>query len=405
MKKKLLKNAKIITPSSIIHDGCLTISGRKIEFIGKENERRKYNQKNGYDEIDLKGLFISPGFFDIHTHGGAGLNYNEVIDTTQLATICKLSVKEGVTTFLPTLLSIPSHESFLDFLDRIQKITYILDKVVEGAKPIGLNLELFMRPGYGAITSETIKPTIENWGQIKKCTANKVKIVTVAPCWDEALDLIEILKRDNVIPSIGHTIATEDTIVEAIKRGASLATHLFNGNFQPKQNQRGVIIPGVNEYLLACNGIMAEIIADKKGVHVHPTMLKIALKCFGIDRLITITDALENRGTPINEFLMDGYDYIREGDVNRNSNGDLCGSALQMNGAILNFMNHTKVSLKDAIKTATVNPARLLGMYNNKGSIEIGKDADLTIIDEKINVYMTIVAGKIQYLNENYFHL
>ncbi|MEF8848254.1 MAG: N-acetylglucosamine-6-phosphate deacetylase [Candidatus Thermoplasmatota archaeon] len=397
MVNLLLKNAHILTPFKSIDEGFVVVKNKKINFIGKKSEYVEYSDEKNMQEIDLHGKYLIPGFFDIHNHGAAGFIYDEIENVNQFEKICKMLTSEGITTFLPTLLPISKKESLSEFLKRLKNISTIIDEKTHGANPFGLNLELFLRPGYGAITSNKIKPTIENWNLIKKQTSDKVKIVTIAPCWENALELIQKLKMDNVIPSIGHTIASEKQLDKAIRYGSKLITHLFNGTIQPEQKQKGVITPGVNEYLLTRNDIMAEIIADKEGIHVHPTMLKIAIRCLGIDNIISITDSLQTRGTKINKFKLNGETVLRKNDVNYDSKGNLCGSALQLNKAVRNLTIHTKIELKDAVKTATVNPAKLLNVFRKKGSIEVGKDADLTVIDEEFNVFLTLVEGKIQF--------
>jgi N-acetylglucosamine-6-phosphate deacetylase len=318
--------------------------------------------------------------------------------------IAMLSVSEGVTSFLPTMCA-SLRETFDDFIERVRVVSKILGGVTKGAKPAGINLELFMYPGLGAFASEKgaedaiPKPNIENWKRIEEAAGGSVKIVTIAPEWDAALDLIRYLKFNGIIPSIGHTQASDTILDEALRRGANLVTHILNTTLQPVQDQAGVIVPGVNEYLLTRDDIMAEIIVDSGGYHVHPNMLKIAIKCLGVGNLITISDALQSRGTDIKEFERDGVVLSCDGEVNRKPNGDLAGSAFGMDRAVRNFFRQSGVSVKDAVKTATINPAGLLNI-DEKGSIEIGKDADLTVIDENFKVLLTLVQGKVEYSSQ-----
>lgn len=406
----ILKNAEIITPDFTIRNGFIGIEQNKISYVGTEQEYKEKNTKfKSRNEIDLEGKYLVPGFFDIHTHGAAGIDYNKISSTEELEKASSLSAQEGVTSFLPTMQIASITEKFTHFISRLKDMENFIKKVDKGAVPFGINLELFMSPKIGCFSkiegSEKVlpEPTVENWEKIKSAiNKDTIKIVTVAPELNGGLELIRRLKIDNVIPSIGHSLASEEILEQAIRSGACLVTHILNALSlpdHPAQNELGVVKPGVNEYLLTRDNIMAEIIADHEGAHVHPTMMKLAVKCLGIDNIITITDSLHTRGTNISRFRDEsGMEYICDGSVNRELNeGYLAGSAMSMNKVVASLIKHTGISINDAIKTATVNPAKLLNVFNCKGSIEVGKDADLAVIDEDINVLMTVVEGKIVY--------
>ncbi|MFW6138806.1 MAG: N-acetylglucosamine-6-phosphate deacetylase [Spirochaetota bacterium] len=398
-----LTRCTIVTPALEIEDGAVSIKDGKIAFIGKRNS---VHLEKSQEEIDVKGHLVVPGFFDIHTHGGAGVGYNEITDiqkgTEILEKISCLSAAEGTTSFLPTM-SIGPDETLDEFISKVGIASDIMGNIYKAARPLGLNLELFMYPGLGAFApageqqQPVPRPNIPTWKKIQAAAKKAVKIVTVAPEWDDGLDLIQHLRFNGIVPSIGHTFAEDSILDEAIRRGALLVTHLLNTTFQPKQDQIGVIVPGVNEYLLTRDDIMAEIIVDNNGSHVHPTMLKIAIKCLGTDRLITITDAVKSRGTDATEFEREGTTLFCDGNVNRKPDGHLSGTALGMNRVIRNFIAQGKVTLQEALKTATINPARLLNISHKKGSIETGKDADITVIDSDFNIFLTLVGGKVVY--------
>jgi N-acetylglucosamine-6-phosphate deacetylase len=401
-----LKNCRIITPAVQIENGSVSIKDGKIASIEKIGiDPVSAKDMKSIEVLDLKNNRLLPGFFDIHTHGGAGFEYDDIKDEEKglevIEKVAMLSASEGVTSFLPTMCA-SMRENFKEFIERVRVVSNILSGARKGARPVGINLELFMYPGLGAFASEKgakdaiPKPNIETWKKIEEAAGGSVKIVTIAPEWDDALNLIRHLRFKGIIPSIGHTQASDTILDEAIRRGANLVTHILNTTFQPEQDQAGVIVPGVNEYLLTRDDIMAEIIVDSGGFHVHPNMLKIAIKCLGVDNLITISDSLQSRGTDLKEFERDGVTLSCDGEVNRKPNGHLAGSAFGMDRAVRNFFRQSGVSVKDAVKTATVNPARLFNIYE-KGSIEIGKDADLTLIDENFRVLLTVVQGKVVY--------
>ena len=184
--------------------------------------------------------------------------------------------------------------------------------------------------------------------------------------------------------------------------GAKLITHIFNAMCQPSQIDRGVKPVGVEEYLMINDKLMAEVMADRYGAHVDPIFLKILLRVKGKDKIIIITDSIFPAGLKSGTYLFsDGRKFIVfEGDVNRlEANNDLAGSVMGMNNAVRNMINLTGVDIKDAVLMASYNSAKLLGVDDKKGSIKVGMDADIAIIDEDINVYMTIVEGNIEFNN------
>jgi N-acetylglucosamine-6-phosphate deacetylase len=225
-----------------------------------------------------------------------------------------------------------------------------------------------------------------------------IRIMTIAPELPGAIECITALRARSVIPSIGHSLAEPSLLDRAIDRGASLATHLLNGTFPLSAREPGVVPVGLNEYLLVRDDVWAEFISDTDGAHIHPVVMKILLRCKGLDRLILVTDSMFTAGMPSGTYLLpDGRTIRSDGSVNRLPDGHLTGSAMRMNRALESLVRHTGLPLLDALRTATVNPARLLGLETVTGSIQAGLRADLAVIDDSLDVRMTVVGGSIAY--------
>ncbi len=193
-------------------------------------------------------------------------------------------------------------------------------------------------------------------------------------------------------------MASPEQIEPAIERGANLATHLLNGTYPLSAGEPGVVPVGLNEYLMVSDDVYAEVIVDKNGAHVHPVMLNILYRCKGIDRLILVTDSMFTAGLGEGDYnLSDGRTIHCDGWVNRLDDGHLTGSAMELNRSVDSFIRQTSVGFQEAIKTVTVNPARLLGISQETGTIETGKKANLTVVNEDMDVFLTIVEGSIVY--------
>ena len=177
--------------------------------------------------------------------------------------------------------------------------------------------------------------------------------------------------------------------------------HIFDCFSEPISVERGAKATGIEEEFLVCDELMAEVIADKNGIHVAPTWLKILLRCKGVENIILITDSRDITGNPPGKYIMqDGLSaVIKKGeDIVRLDNGGLAGSVMTMNGAIKNMMRHTGISLEDAVRMATYNPAKVLKISNKKGEIKEGLDADFAVFDKDLNIKMTVLGGEIFYI-------
>ena len=399
---KLIKNTKIITPFTEIEDGFLVVKDKIIHFVGdtkKDKKEYEYFESKADKIIDFKKRIASPGFIDIHTHGALGKDYSASPDL--LLEDSKFRATTGVVGFLPTIGAFVSTDKILGSASRIIEL---IDSGVSGAKALGINLEgPYISPDVsGGMDSKFCfwEVDLDYLKKAKKIMNDKFKIITISPELKKSMEAITYLRENGVVPSIGHTLASEQLLDKAIRRGASLVTHLLNTTRQPEQNIKGVIVSGVNEYLMIRDDVMAEAICDTKGVHINPTMLKVLLRCKGVDKTIIITDSYMTPGTRTGKkfYMLDGTEfYVKDGVNVQTKSEQITGSAMTMNLSVKSMIEHAGAALKDAILMASYNPAKIIGLQNRKGSIEVGKDADIIAIDENINVYTTMVEGDIVY--------
>lgn len=399
---KLIKNTKIVTPFIEIQDGFLVIKDKIVHFIGdtkKDKKEYKYFESKADKIINFKKNIAIPGFIDIHSHGALGKDYSTSPDL--LLEDSKFRSTTGVVGFLPTIGAFVSADKILS---SASKIIELIDSGVTGAKALGINLEgPYISPdASGGMDSKFCfwEIDLDYIKKAKKIMGNKFKIITISPELKKSMDAITYLRENGVVPSIGHTLASEQLLDKAIKRGASLVTHILNTTRQPEQNIKGVVVSGVNEYLMIRDDVMAEAICDTKGVHINPTMLKVLLRCKGVDKTIIITDSYMTPGTKKGKkfHMPNGTEfYVKDGVNVQTKSGQITGSAMTMDLSVKSMIKHTGVDLKDAVLMASYNPAKIIGLQNRKGSIEVGKDADIIAIDNDINIYATMVEGDIVY--------
>jgi N-acetylglucosamine-6-phosphate deacetylase len=231
-------------------------------------------------------------------------------------------------------------------------------------------------------------PSVEELHQMQQAAQGNIKLMTIAPELEGALDVIREMCDLGIVPSIGHTAASFEQARAGINAGAKSATHLYNA--MRRQDHRE---PGVIEAVLISDDIMAELIADC--VHVFPSALEVAVRCKGVDKLILISDNLKYAGLPNGTYIDElGREIVKDDEKAHIPGWTLAGSISPLNWNVRNMTQRVGVSLPEAIKMASLNPAKLLGFAERKGSLEEGKDADLTVIDDDINVYAVMRMGE-----------
>lgn len=332
--------------------------------------------------LDAEGRYISPGFINLHIHGCKGF---DVMDNTPeaLAAIRLGMVESGVTAFLPTTMTY-DFAMINHSLDCIREAMH----VVLGARILGCHLEgPFISTAYkGAQDSQNI--LLPDFGLLDK-NKDIIKIVTLAPEVVKDYKFIADCRANDIIVSIGHSAATYDQAVEVIQAGINHATHLFNA-MSPLHHRR----PGVVGAVLD-TGIYCELITDN--VHVHPALQRLVYRVKQKDKILLITDSMRACMLSDGESELGGQTVFVKNQVARLADGTIAGSVLTLNQGIKHFRENTKASLPEAIAMASVNPAKELGIYHETGSIQVGKQADLTVFDEEIDIFTTIVQGETVY--------
>jgi N-acetylglucosamine-6-phosphate deacetylase len=386
-------NGQIITPSRIIGNGTILVEDGKITAI-EEGNIDVHCEK----EINAEGKYVSPGFIDIHVHGGGG---HDFMDNTVEAflTIANTHARYGTTAMLPTTLT-SSKEELLETL-RIYEIAN--KQNTNGAQFIGMHLEgpYFALSQCGAQDPRYIRnPDPEEYKEILSGTS-VIKRWSAAPELQGAIEFGKYVTKKSVLAAIAHTDAIYEEVLPAFENGFTLATHFYSA--MSGVTRRGAFrYAGVIESAYLIDEMDVEIIAD--GVHLPAPLLKLVYKIKGPDKIALITDAMRAAAMPPGKSILgslkNGIPVIVEDNVAKMPDRScFAGSVATTNRLIRNMVELAGVPLLDAIQMASATPARIMKIGDKKGSIGTEKDADIIIFDAEINVEMTIIKGKIVFNN------
>ncbi len=358
----------------------ILIEGESIRLIDK-----KIDPPAGISKINAEGKIAFPGFIDVHIHGAGGA---DVLDGTDesLETICRTLAATGTTSFLGTTFVSPDSDN-----DHLIRAGEFSKQNHEGAELLGLHLEgpFINKKQKGGIQEKFIWPyTPEKLDKIFEWTRNALKMMTIAPELPGSHEAIQELKHRGVIAAFAHSDADYQETLSGIQAGINHVTHLFNA-MRPIHHREPGPLPALFEH----PEITAQIIGD--GVHVHPKMVKFARDILGSDRCIGVTDGIKALGLPDGQYMLDNREFVSKDGTARLLDGSLIGSTMELRRIALNFMRYTGCSLKSAIDTVAINPARLLGLEDRKGSLEPGKDADIILLNpDDYSVHTTLVRGR-----------
>ncbi|MBU4472736.1 MAG: N-acetylglucosamine-6-phosphate deacetylase [Actinomycetia bacterium] len=383
-EQKIILGSKIITPFKIIENGIIIISNGAIEYIGEEEQRGLAS----YDSV-YKGEYIVPGFIDIHCHGGNGY---DTMDSTYeaLMEISKFKAKNGCTGFLATTVT-SSIKDTVKALNNIRE--YSKQSPEGGAEILGVHLEgpFINAMQKGAQREDLILPlSVEVMEKFIKESGGLIKIVTYAPELDTDFKFTSFLNDREIIPSVGHSFADYETIISAIRFGLKSSSHIFN-------QMKGVHHrePGTVGAILTEKNLFAEIIADC--VHVHPAIVNLLVTAKGVDKIILITDAMKAAGLQDGTYDLGGLKVIVKNSEARLESGNLAGSTLIMSKAVKNMIEKMSINIEKSVRMASLNPAQLLGLDKDRGSLTAGKRADIVVLDGNFNVVYTIKKGRVIY--------
>lgn len=385
-KFKCIKNGKLILENGILENKILVFNEKIVDILDEyEFEKQGLSEKIDVT-IDAQGNFVSPGLIDIHIHGSGGKDTMDG-DTAAIKTISETLAHNGVTSFLPTTMTM-SKECIYKAFDSIR---LFMKEQTTGSKVLGAHMEgPFINEKYKGAQNKNyiIKPSFE----LIKDYLDVIKIITIAPEVDNNFEFIKKVKNNSqIVISMGHTNADYETAMKAVVSGVTHATHTFNA-MSPLQHRNLGVVGAVLR-----SNVDFEIIADN--VHLQPDLYQIMLNAKGKDKMVLITDSIRAGCMEDGIWELGGQKLIVKNNSARLEDGTLAGSILTLNKAVSNIIENTNLKLYEAIALASLNPARTIGIDKSKGSIRIGKDADLAIFDENLNASMTISEGKIIYKN------
>ncbi|MBN2456656.1 MAG: amidohydrolase family protein [Sedimentisphaerales bacterium] len=388
MPDLLIKNANVISLEEVLADYSVLCENGKISRIAPS---RAFQNASADKVVDASGLYLAPGFIDLHTH--AIEHYLVDNGPEDLAEICKLLPKYGVTGLLVGVCPRPKGEG-AQFLKSLAKVRS------QGSQILGFHLEgPFLKMKFWHHEAVSSSPSDQVKALIEAAKPYKA-VFSISPDFEGILDLIPLMKENNTTIFMTHTAANVKQTKDAIEAGAHHATHFYDAFWSPPETDPGVRPCGAVEAILADERVSVDFILD--GEHVDPVAVKMALACKGPDRVCLVTDANIGAGLPPDKYIMyDGeeIEFTYPGGPARRTEksyepGSLAGSGLTFDLAVSNAIKMLGVSLPQAVRMASANPAKVLSLDKVKGQIKEGFDADMILLDESLKVLQTWVRGK-----------
>jgi len=379
--------ARLFTPVEEIRNPLLVVEDSQIVAL---SSRSSTEVPRDARLIDFGDAVLVPGYFDIHIHGGGGLDVMRAT-LAELPRLGQFLIKHGVTGYFATTVAAPldaTCAALERLADAIEAKEANGDSPVQ-ARPLGIHLEgpFLSHKRRGVHPPEyLVAPTIEIFDRLWQAARGHVRMLTIAPEIPGAIEVIAEAARRNVCVSIGHSDAELPAAQQAVKAGARHATHTFNA-MRPLDHRQ----PGILGEVLSDDSITADLIAD--GIHVSPEVVKVFLHAKGHERAVLITDAISATGMPEGRYQL-GPIEVEVKDGKCTANGSLAGSVLTMDRAVRNVTKFSEWTLRDAVRAATLNPAQAVGMTDSRGTLKPGTSADFTVLNSSGEVLKTIVAGR-----------
>ncbi len=393
MNKTKLKiyNGRIITPYRVLNKGTVVVEGGKIIDVSDANI-----DVPGAVEIDAKGLNISPGFIDLHVHGGGGHSFLDgTVDAYLKA--AEIHARHGTTSMFPTALSGEKEELYknIDIYGQADKENKL------GAQFLGMFLEgpYYSMEQKGAQDPRYIRdPDPQEYKEIL-ARGSIIKRWDSAPERDGSLEFARYLRSKGVMASMGHTNAVYEDVLVAFENGYTLATHLYSGMAGVTRRDSFRFSGGVQSAFLI-DEMNVEVIAD--GKHLPASLLKLIYQRKGADKIALVTDAMRGAGMPDGDSILGSLEngikvIIEDGVAKLPDRSSFAGSVATTDRLVRTMINLADVPLKDAVRMASVTPANIMGVADRKGSLVPGKDADILIFDDDIQIEKTIIKGNVVY--------
>jgi len=377
MSTILIHARRALTPTAEISDAGILIREDVIEAIGP---RSGMSLPAGAQEIRATDKTAIPGFLDVHIHGAGGHDVMEGSSAALRAITRKVS-EYGTTSIVATTVTASTDET----LRAVQGITSYIGRQHETnetrAEILGIHFEgpFISKERRGVHPAEWIQlPSADTLSRFLKAAAGNARILTIAPELLGAAPCIDAAREAGLVVSMGHTDATYEQARAAMARGAHSATHVYNA-MRPFTHRD----PGVIGAVLTSPDVNAELIAD--GVHVDEAAMKLLLLAKGAEHVTLVSDGLSATGMPDGKYTLGGIEVTVSGGVCRNAEGVLAGSTLTLDRALRNIVA-LGIPLPDAVRMLTLNPASLLGIEFKKGSLRVGADADILLLDERLHL-------------------
>ena len=395
MNKKAIINGRLILPDGVIAEGKVLIysDGKIEEIIAAEDFAAEQVSK----VTDAGGNYVSPGFIDMHIHGGGGHDFMDGTVEAFLG-VARAHAKHGTTAMIPTTVTSTDEELFRSF----EVFREACRQNTDGAQMLGMHLEgpYFNPDKAGAQDPEYLKvPTPEHYEEILEKGADVICRWSASVELEGVEGLGKALKKHGIIASVAHTDAVYDEVVDAHKAGFTLMTHFYSA-MSSVVRRNAFRHAGAVEAAYLLDDMAVEIIAD--GIHLPKALLQFAYKFKGPKKTALCTDAMRGAGMPEGIYNLGSLDkgqpvIVENGVAMLSDRSALAGSVATTDRLVRTMINLAEVPLYDAVTMMTSTPASILGIQDRKGSLAVGMDADIVIFDENITVSKTIVAGKTIY--------
>ena len=376
-----LRSERIVCPDGTRAGEVLVEHGRIFSVNVVADRSDAAASREGGELVDLGDSWLVPGYIDVHVHGGGGAHCNTA-NADEIAAVARFHARHGTTGLLATTVAAP-----------VEELCAALTAIARCTAPtlLGAHLEgpFLSRERPGAMDPNLfLDPDLVQLDRLLTAGRGAVRLMTLAPELPGALALVRRLLDSGAVASVGHTSATDGEVREAVRAGANAATHVFNA-MSPLHHRE----PGAIGAVLDLSEVSCELICD--GVHVGPVAMRLLYRAKGARGVRLVTDAMAATGLPDGEYRLGGRSVtVTEARSVLTGGGSIAGSTLTMEAAVQNAVRFLEVPIEEAVLMSSTNSATLLGLEERKGAIEAGLDADLVVLDERLNVEATMVAGQ-----------
>src|SRR5579862_673199 len=391
MASQVIYSNRILTSHEELSDSIIVVEDQTIVAVGHRDEIAVPSDAR---EVVARDMIVAPGFVDIHIHGAGG---RDVMEGTPeaLDTICRSVARHGTTSMVATTVSASEEDTcsgVRGIATHIHESRHARPGPVSAAEILGIHFEgPFISTVRRGVHPEGVlaRPSVEVWGKFVGAAQGCARMLTLAPELAGAMELISHVRAakvgSSIVVGMGHTDATFEQAEEAVVRGARHGVHVFNAMRPLSHRETGVL-----GCILTNPEVTAELIAD--GIHVDDAAIRILLACKGIENVLLVSDGMAATGMPDGDYQLGGIAVKVSGGVARNEEGRLAGSTLTLDRAVRHMVG-LGVPLADALRMASLGPARRLGLGGKKGVIAPGADADLVFLSEDLKVEGVMTRG------------